>query len=106
MTEIFASLETIYLQQKVTEQMGNEIWQEFTGKRDRHVCISSPTLFNAFQGSYQLNSRVGVSINNLRYADDTVLIADKFGGSADTTRPCSGSVSQKRHKIKRLKFLE
>ena len=57
-----------------------------TGKRVRQACILSPCLFNFYTEYIMRNagvdeSQTGISIagrkiNNLRYADDTTLVAE------------------------------
>ena len=57
-----------------------------TGKRAHHSCILSPCLFNLYAEYIMRNSGLkeaqagiksaGRNINNLRYADDTTLMAE------------------------------
>ena len=58
-----------------------------TGKGGRQGCILSPCLFNLYAWYIMQNARLGEaqagikiarrSINNLRYADDTTLMAER-----------------------------
>jgi len=80
----------LYLQQKANVRIDNETSEEFNIKRGvRQGCILSPLLFNVYSehlfkealdnidDGLVINGEV---INNLRYADDTVLIADTAEG--------------------------
>lgn len=80
----------LYSQQKAIVRVENETSEEFSIKRGvRQGCILSPLLFNVY--SEQLFKEAlsniedgvvinGEIINNLRYADDTVIIADTAEG--------------------------
>jgi len=80
----------LYLHQRATVRIDNETSQEFTVNRGvRQGCVLSPTLFNTYseilfrQALNETEEGIkinGENINNLRYADDTVLIADSAEG--------------------------
>ena len=73
----------IYWKQKVTVKVGNEETDNFYVKTGvQQGCVASPLLYNTFSErilqsieNLQGVSVGGMNINNLRYADDTVVIA-------------------------------
>ena len=76
-------IKNIYEMQRVALQLGGEPMDWIDIKRGvRQGCVMSPDLFNIFAEFIMRNIeedgiRVGgKNINNIRYADDTVLIAD------------------------------
>ena len=80
-------LRNLYASQKATVRTGHGTTDWFqTGKGVRQGCISSPCLFNLYAGYIMRNAgldiaRTGIQIagrntNNLRYADDTTLMAE------------------------------
>ena len=83
-------ISNLYLQQKATVRLENELSDIFpVGKGVRQGCILSPALFNiysenlfreALDGSEDGIAVNGQYINNIRYADDTVLLADSAEG--------------------------
>ena len=67
----------------------NQTWNsglDKTGKAVRQGCILSPHLFNLYAEYIMRNTELdeaqpgieiaGININNLRYADDTILVAE------------------------------
>ena len=86
-TDIISKL---YLQQRAIVRVENETSEEFNIRRGvRQGCILSPLLFNVYsehlfkEALENIEDGVvinGEIINNLRYADDTVLIADTAEG--------------------------
>ena len=86
----FRLITNLYLHQRATVRVDNETSQEFTVSRGvRQGCILSPILFNtyseilfrqAFSETEEGIKINGETINNLRYADNTVLIADSAEG--------------------------
>ena len=79
-------LRNLYAGQKATVKTGHETTNWFQiGKRVRQGCILSPCLFNFYEEYIMRNAELdeaqagikiaGRNINNLRYADDTTLIA-------------------------------
>lgn len=81
-------ISNLYHDQRSNVKIGNEISEEMEIKRGvRQGCILSPLLFNAYSEEIIQEALVnetvgirvnGVLINNIRYADDTVIIADKL----------------------------
>ena len=80
-------LRNVYADQEATVRTGHGITDWFQiGKGVRQGCILSPCLFNLYVEYIMLNTRldeaqagvkiVGRNINNLRYADDTTLMAE------------------------------
>ena len=77
-------LRNLYWEQTAAIRMDNEISDYRASTRGvRQGCVASPDLFNLYSEMIlrNLNEHQGVkvggnNINNLRYADDTVLIAD------------------------------
>ena len=79
-------LRNLYAGREAAVRTGHETTDWFqTGKRVRQGCILSPCLFNFYAEYIMKNAGldeaqagikiVGRSINNLRYADDTILMA-------------------------------
>lgn len=82
-------IQKLYWEQKAVIRVGTELSEEIDITRGvRQGCILSPLLFNVyseeiFQHLENINAGVkvnGVNINNIRYADDTALIADSLEG--------------------------
>ena len=80
-------LRNLYAGQEVTVRTGHGTTDWFQiGKGVRQGCILSPCLFNLYAGYIVRNARLeeaqagikiaGRNINNLRYADDTTLMAE------------------------------
>ena len=80
-------LRNLYAGQVATVRTGHEITDWFQiGKGVRQGCILSPCLFNLYADYIMRNSGMdeaqagikiaGRNINNLRYADDTTLMAE------------------------------
>ena len=80
-------LRNLYEGQEATVRTGHETTDWFqTGKGVCQGCILSPCLFNLYEESIMRNAgleetqagikTVGRNINNLRYADDTTLMAE------------------------------
>ena len=84
----------IYAGQEATirTRHGTTDWFKI-GKQVQEGCIWSPCLFNLYAESIMLYARLdesqagiriaGTNINNLRYADDTILIAEKWTGTKE-----------------------
>ena len=81
-------LRNLYVGQKATVRIGHGTTDWFQiGKRVSQGCILSPCLFNFYSeyimkkaGLDEAHARikiVGKNINNLRYADDTTLMAER-----------------------------
>ena len=81
-------LRNLYVGQEATVRTGHGTTDWFQiRKRVRQGCILSPYLFNLYAEYIMGNSRLGEAqagiktagrnINNLRYADDTTLIAER-----------------------------
>ena len=79
-------LRNLYAGQEATVRTGHGTdWLQI-GNRVRQGCILSPCLFNLYAGYIMQNAQleeaqagikiVGRDINNLRYADDTTLMAE------------------------------
>ena len=80
-------LRNLYTDQeaKVRTRHGTNVWFQI-GKGVRQGCILSPCLFNLYSGYIMRNAGLeeaqagiknsGININNLRYADDTTLMAE------------------------------
>ena len=79
-------LRNLYAGQEATVRMGHRTTDWFQiGKRVRQGCMLSPCLFNLHAEYIMINSGLdelqagikiaGRNINNLRYADDTTLMA-------------------------------
>lgn len=79
-------IKTLYANQTASVKVGNETTQKFPIERGvRQGCVLSPLLFNLYseaiferaltdaEDGIKINGQV---VNNLRYADDTVIIAD------------------------------
>lgn len=79
-------IKTLYVNQTASVKVGNETTQKFPIDRGvRQGCVLSPLLFNLYseaiferaltdaEDGIKINGQV---VNNLRYADDTVIIAD------------------------------
>ena len=103
-------LRNLYAGQEATVQTGHEITDWFqVGKAVRQGCILSPCLFNLYVEYIMRNSRLdeaqarikisGRSINNLRYADDTTLMAE----SEETPKSLLMKVKEESEKVG-LKF--
>lgn len=81
-------ISNLYYNQRSNVKIGKEISEEMEIRRGvRQGCILSPLLFNAYSEEIiqeaLVNETVGIKvngvlINNIRYADDTVIIADKL----------------------------
>ena len=80
-------LRNLYAGQEATVRTEHETTDWFQiGKRVRQSCILSPCLFNFYAEYIMRNARLeeaqagieiaGRNINNLRYADDTTLMAE------------------------------
>ena len=80
-------LRNLYAGQEATVRTGHGTTDWFPiGKGVRHVCILSPCLFNSYADYIMRNAVLeeaqpgfkiaGRNINNLRYADDTILMAE------------------------------
>ena len=80
-------LRNLYTEQEVTVRSGHETTDWFQrGKGVCQGCILSPCLFNLYAEYIMRNARLeeaqavikiaGRNINNLRYADDTTLMAE------------------------------
>ena len=80
-------LRNLYAGQETTVRTGHETTNWFQiGKGVRQGCILSPCLFNFYAEYIMSNARLdeaqagtkmaGRNINNLRYADDTTLLAE------------------------------
>ena len=83
-------LRNLYAGQEATVRTGHGTTDWFQiGKGERQVCILSPCLFNFFAEYIMRNTgleeaQAGIkiarrNINNLRYADDTTLMAERRG---------------------------
>ena len=83
-------LRNLYAGQEATIRTGHGTTDWFQiGKGERQVCILSPCLFNFFAEYIMRNTgleeaQAGIkiarrNINNLRYADDTTLMAERRG---------------------------
>lgn len=81
-------ISNLYYNQRATVKIGQETSEEMEIKRGvRQGCILSPLLFNAYSEQIILEALEnetagikvnGVLINNIRYADDTVVIASNL----------------------------
>ena len=71
-------LRNLYAGQETTVRTGHETTDWFQiGKGERQGCILSPCLFNAGLEEAQAGIKTaGRNINNLRYADNTTLMAE------------------------------
>ena len=80
-------MRNLYAGQEATVRTGHGTTDWFqTGKEVRHGCILSPCLFNVYAEYIMRNSGLeeaqagikiaGRNINNLRYADDNLLMAE------------------------------
>ena len=73
-------LRNLYACQEATVRTGHEITDWFQiGKGVHQGCILSPCLFNLYAEYIMRNVQAGITgrnINNLRYADDTTLMAE------------------------------
>ena len=87
-------LRNLYARQEATVRTGHETTDWFRiGKGVRQGCILSPCLFNLHAEYIMRNSGLdeaqaeikfaGRNINNLRYAEDTILMAKKRRGSKE-----------------------
>ena len=82
-------ISNLYYNQKATVRVGNDMTEEIQIKRGvRQGCILSPTLFNLYSeeiinkaiSNLSIGIKInGILINNLRYADDTILVAETLG---------------------------
>ena len=83
------------MQVKKQVRTGHATWDWFKiGKLVHQGCILSPCLFNLYAESITRNSRLdeaqakiqimGRNVNNLRYADDTILMATKLRGTRES----------------------
>ena len=81
-------LRNLYAGQEATVRTGHETTDWFQiGKGVHHGCILSPSLFNFYTEYIMQNARLdeaqagikiaGRNINNLRYADDTIMAESK-----------------------------
>ena len=81
-------LRNLYAGQEATVRIGHGTTDCFQiGKRIHQGCILSPSLFKFYPEYIMLNARLGEAqagiknarrkINNLRYADDTTLMAER-----------------------------
>ena len=84
-------LRNLYAGQEATVRTGHEMTDCFKIEKGVHQgCILSPCLFNLYAESIMQNARLdeaqaGIKIargnsNNLRYTDDTTLMAESKGG--------------------------
>ena len=84
-------MRNLYTGQEATVSTGHETTDWFQiGKRVRQGCILSPCLFNLYAKYIMRNAGLeetqagikiaGRNINNLRYADDTTLMAESERG--------------------------
>ena len=82
-------LRNVYAGQEATVRTGHETTDWFQiGKGVRQGCILSPCLYNLYAEYIMWNAGLneaqagikiaGTNINNLRYADDTILTAEKW----------------------------
>ena len=72
-------LRNLYEGQKATVRTGHGTYWFQIGKGVRQGCILSPCLFNLYAGLDEAQAGIkiaGRKINNLRYADDTTLMAE------------------------------
>ena len=71
-------LRNLYAGQEATVRTGHETTDWFQiGKGVCQSCILSPCLFNLYADEAQTGIKIsGININNLRYADDTNLMAE------------------------------
>ena len=87
-------LRNLYAGQEATVRTGHGTTDRFQiGKGIHQGCILSPCLFNLYAVSIMRNSGLeeakagikiaGRNINNLRYADDTTLMADREEGTKE-----------------------
>ena len=87
-------LRNLYAGQEATVRTGHGTMDGFQiGKGARQGCILSPCLFNVYTEYIMQNARLdkaqagikiaGRSINNLRYADDTILMGRKQRGTKE-----------------------
>ncbi|KAB0360246.1 hypothetical protein FD754_004402 [Muntiacus muntjak] len=90
-------LRNLYAGQEATVRTGHGTTNWFQiGKRVRQGCILSPCLFNLYAEYIMRNAGLeeaqagikiaGRNINNLRYADDTTLMADNCGRNINNLR--------------------
>ena len=86
--KITCLLRNLYAGQEATVRIGHGTADWFQIRKGVHQsCISSPCLFNLYAEYIMRNARLdeaqagikidGGNINNLRYADDTTLIAEE-----------------------------
>ena len=77
----YLPLRNVYAGQEVTVRTGHETTDWFQiGKGVHQGCILSPCLFNLYAEYIMWNAEIKISgsnINNLRYADDTTLMAER-----------------------------
>ena len=79
-------IQNLYYQQTASVHFGDEQSESFPIKRGvRQGCMLSPKLFNAYtEEIFRKNENLkgvvigGMSIKDLRFADDTLLIAESF----------------------------
>lgn len=111
-------ISNLYYNQRATVKNGQERSEEVEIKRGvRQGCILSPLLFNAYSEQIILEALEGetagikvngVLINNIRYADDTVIIADclkDLERVMDKILRCSGKYGLSLN-VKKTKFMK
>ena len=87
-------MRNLYTDQEATVRTGHGTTDWFQiGKGVHQVCILSPCLFNLYEEYIMRNAGLeetqagiktaGRNINNLRYADDTTLMAESNGGAEE-----------------------
>ena len=87
-------LRNLYAGQEATVRTGDGTTDLFQIRKGVHqVCMFSPCLFNLYEEYIMWNARLdeaqagikiaGRNINNLRYADDTILIAENWRGAKE-----------------------
>ena len=77
-TQLFVILYLLWQEATVRTGHGTTDWFQI-GKEVRQGCILSPCLFNFYAEYIMRNAGIkiaGRNINNLRYADDTTLMAE------------------------------
>ena len=85
---LFCFLRNLYVDQEATVRTRNETVDWFKIRKGEHqVCILSPCLFKLYAEYIMRNARLDEAqagrkislrnINNLRYADDTILMAER-----------------------------
>ena len=94
-------IQNLYYEQEASVQVGNTETETIPIKKGvRQGCIASPHLFNLYQEMIMCvttnMARIkvgGININNIRYADDTALIATsqvnlQTGGQSSCGKYC------------------